>query len=50
MVKNYKSKLTWEYPAVSPKGREFTASARREVPLTKPPLMDAPALAEAKGF
>lgn len=46
----YKSELTQECPAVSLKGREFTASARREVPLTKPSLMAAPASAEAKGF
>ena len=33
---------------MSLKGRDFIASARREVALTKPPLIDAPRLTEAK--
>ena len=33
---------------MSLKGRDFIASARREVALTKPPLTDAPRLTEAK--
>lgn len=50
VVKFYKSRLTRECPAVSPQGRELTTSTAREVPLTKPSLRAAPALAEAKGF
>ena len=48
VVKIYKSKLAQECPTVSLKGRDFIAAARREVSLTKPSLIYAPRLTEAK--